>query len=461
MKINNNELLKNIFTILAAVVPFIMAFFGQNNPALAISAAVIGGIVIVLIILLWIFSARERRLKNGASIDASNRKVVNHLKLLLLLCKKNERNLKLHKEKAAEIYFHNVLSSNKKSISKEIIVAHGNEYFKQVLLKENKLNNQSLVDDLKACDSLISCLNDIDKVLLQVNQLKSRYDFGKYIVKHSLTYGNYFKAKVDMIGWTSILMNYNIRAEEQLNEAIDELETLKEKFKGLDFSKASEDELNAVYDVYIYEQRAYRHLSASPTIRRKNLNVAIKNIDSAKENLQVLVDNIKYFSKSKQNEIKRNECGVIYGYAETYYDLVKSSIKKGNLQQAKDYLLKSLNYLDDVFEQLSKLEKCDDQRMVKANLLKNQVFFQAFLLFDKSDKSFESEHMKPVKKLFEEYDGSEDCSKDNLLDASLSNSLNILKNSIYGDNGTETYIQQRVLQAYKKVGSIYGIKYGK
>lgn len=272
-----------------------------------------------------------------------------------------------------------------------------------------------------AAKELISCAMDLDKIFLQVEMPELRYRVGKFIAEYAQKPLDRVKALIDFQGWSCILMGHYEKGERAIEE-------------GLELLKNLGSEINE-FDRLYYSARAYRHLAASPFERRKNIgagkcDIPIGYLDSAKKYYDEMT--AMELNPAQANKAASMEYGIRYGYAETYYDCAKARFP---LSERHTYLEKAAKFIIELSKD-EDLISTDKHRTVKVKILYNKIYFLAVALDCEGGEGYAAEM----------------CACDRV-DEDLAAVHKIISGSIYVDDGLESYIQQRVIQAYKKITS--------
>lgn len=353
--------------------------------------------------------------KNIKTIEKQLRKLWKNKIPYRNLCYKNlDLNLKGNEVKNnIEISVDDNSSKNKKSILISRIL--------KKTIKDSRENNIKVEKTQILCDAL----HKLQRLLLEMGEYKIREQVGYILLRYSNNIYQLADAHIDFLGWTYMLGGTKIKAakgEKHINKGINLLKFYEEKLaESCDYENKKE--------VAISMARAYRHLGTTRYVIRKEYSE-----EKSKAIMKYLTEADKYlndfkgFCKKQKDEnddkkIKRMDAGIKYNKCLIeFFDVINGKGEK-KLNEVRKNLLdvldideaKSNNIIKDILEK----EGVDPHRKIKILSLLSDIDFR-FVYNYVNEKS----NLKEIS----------DC---------LAGVEEILRDSIYFDEGMELYLEQK------------------
>ena len=459
---SKTELFKLIGELLLAIISVVTLLsgdlFGGNIPTWVKVIGLIGGFAIVLMLFYYGFSIlnykHEFTVFGRKSIRRKIRRHVRHLRWLTRRTKRDYKKM-IKKTKSYDEGFCGAILKRYQEADTlpEKSAKSTRGYYLKIKLQQKKNSyTQKLKNATDAIDEVTKTILQLDHVLLSANHLRNRIFLGKFLKDYANDDNVRLQAKVDMLGWTYALLGKRNQCKKIIEEALNDISEV-ENSKA--YLKYTEDEK---VKFMITKIRCYRHLVANPQIRRHEFNNCKNHIKMA----FTLLDELAPSLKSDQDKLFKNYVALCFGEAELYYDEAKVNYKRGRINEANLLLKDAINDIRKAIgfkdaekaKKLEELRRVDNHRYANVLLLSNKLAIFGFKLLQ---AGLEDEELSTFVNQYFPIDGNEHTQ----LDTNLKSMEKVFNKSIYVDQAIESFIQESVLEAYKNVGTIYNIRYGK
>lgn len=277
----------------------------------------------------------------------------------------------------------------------------------------------SIQKNREVYNEIYSTVDDMKRILLQLEQHRFRIQFGKYVTKISSNIDHVINAYIDYIGWTNVLLGDNKRGFDAINQAIElldyKLESLKEK---------NDD----YYRYILLKARALRHIGTTYYTYKSSKDTFVKEKLIEARALITKEDVINYYKNSpKFNDYEKMIAGIDYNLVlyDFYVAIDHNDTNEKTINSLKDRII--------VLENTARDSK-DMHRLAKVLTLKNQLerkLIDQGYYKDKSTAALGKIYVDDIKQIEK-----------------------ILNNNIYFDEAMEAYVCQKIQLLYANIAQI-------
>lgn len=437
---------EKIIVLISVIVNVVQALMSVIGPILSKETPTVVQIIISSCIFLAVLGVifyyyhSWVRVRNSISSTAIIAKSKKYIKYLYKLAKTNEKTLEKHAAvnelKAIEKLNKRVVKmvgGKKVKCKKDKLQALRDELNTRIQNYQSKKYQgiENAKDIIKISDKIdskksyeitqliIETIEDLNRILLQIDQHKLRINFGKYIAKYTKDEKLQVKAYVEYIGWTNILIGKIKKGFEAIMTGISLIEQKISDGKTIP-NGMSVDEY---CDWLFHKARAYRHLGTTYyTYTSKQINPS-EYLQKALE----IVDNPvfkEYYETKDLCKYQRLRIGIENNILLARYYKLSECMKSSNLSQNKCTYQGLYEEVKKLIPDIDKLKKVDKHRVIKLLVLENQII--------KSNKCYQGSELGNLKE-------------------NLRVIKNVLDENINFDDAMEVFIQQKIQFLYDQV----------
>ena len=286
---------------------------------------------------------------------------------------------------------------------------------------------------VKEYDVIYKCINDMRRIMLDLDEYNKRIRLGKYVVNVSRNVDQVIDSYIDLLGWTYILIGEDMKGINAITHGIDLLDYQ------IEHAKSDEEKVH-----YLFRKaRALRHIGTTYyTFSHKDkIDIEKYNADS----LGIMESEFMYnyyhptncdekLRIARLKEYKKMTYCIKYNqYVFDYYMLLNQ--KEKSVDKYKDVFNKVVSLINLILEGNKNGTFDDPHRLSKCLTLKNQIAMKMYTICGIKLED-ELDFQKQISEDFKQIEG-------------------VFNKNIYFDEAMEVYVYQKIDNLYDLIENIY------